>query len=401
VAEFLYASSHITGSLANPTLALGEPDTLWSGVVNANTSATSRYAIADPVDPLTESATQTVNVLARKGFNSNNPSVAVNLYVDGSPVGSLVASTTITSTTGQTLTGTFNSSEVADPADVEIEVVVSGAGGSPSARNSAQINHIEWVADTTEAGEAHSGGSNSTVTISAEGAGDTGRTGGTTADLTVADTGAGVKATSGGAEAVVTVTATGDGPAGAEDFSGGSTANVTVDAAGSGSKQAQGGTQALLSVSGDGAGVSARLGGGTASLAVTSTGTGEPGHTGGTEAGITVTATGGGINPEGPPSDGSTANITVTAQGVGFKTVTTGTTAQLVLDASGVGFKAVASGAAALLTVSASGGGLNPDTVPFAPAVVSGKYGRLVVAGAAKPGEASGTVKPQVVKGVS
>jgi hypothetical protein len=142
----LFAISHITGNVANPNNAVGNTPDTWAGSVNANVSATSRWLIAPPNGPLTGGATQTVKVVARKGTNSNDPTVSVNLFEDGTLISPLVASTPITSTTGQTLTGTFGSSAIRRPEKVEIQVVIAGAGGGPSARNSAQIATIEWEA---------------------------------------------------------------------------------------------------------------------------------------------------------------------------------------------------------------------------------------------------------------
>lgn len=149
MAEFLYATSHQTGTVTNPDNALGNTPSTWAGVTNANTSATSRWAIGNPVNGLTPGATHTVRVVARKGSNTGNPTVAVNLYENGSLVKSLVGTTSVTSTTGQTLTGTFTTSQVSNKDNIEVEVVITGVGGSGSARNSAQVSHIEWEADVS------------------------------------------------------------------------------------------------------------------------------------------------------------------------------------------------------------------------------------------------------------
>jgi hypothetical protein len=152
MAEFLYATSHLAGTFTNPNNANGNTPATWAGpALNTNTSETSRWAIGDPVDPLTGAATQTIRVVARKGTNSGNPTIALNLYENGSLVQSILAATNVTSTSGQTLVGTFNTSVITNRNNVEIEVVMTGAGGSPTVRNAAQISHIEWEADTSAA----------------------------------------------------------------------------------------------------------------------------------------------------------------------------------------------------------------------------------------------------------
>lgn len=141
-----YATSHITGDWTNPDNALGAADAMWAGVLNSNINYTSRWAIGDPVNALT--GTQTVNVLARKGSNSATPTLQVNLYENGTLVQSVIATTDITSTSGQTISGTFDASAITDRTLIEIEVIQTGVTGSPTVRNTAQIDYIEL--STTE-----------------------------------------------------------------------------------------------------------------------------------------------------------------------------------------------------------------------------------------------------------
>lgn len=144
----LYATSHITGSANNPNNALGAADGQWAGIINDNTSWTSRWAMDDPAGALT--GTQTISVLASKGSNSNDPSMSINLYENGSLVQSVASTTTITSTTGQVVSGTFNASAISNPANVEIEVLTTSNSGSPSKRNSVQIDDIQWTVNIVD-----------------------------------------------------------------------------------------------------------------------------------------------------------------------------------------------------------------------------------------------------------
>ena len=145
--ELLYADAHLAGNFANPGNAIGNTPSTWAGVLNSNSSYTSRWSIANPVNPATSGATQTVRVTARKGTNSGTPTIQVNLYSSGSLVSS-GTTVNVTSTTGQVVTRTFTSSQIALN-NLEVEVVQTGTGGSPSARNTAQISIIEFSADTT------------------------------------------------------------------------------------------------------------------------------------------------------------------------------------------------------------------------------------------------------------
>lgn len=288
MAEFVYATGHLAGDFTNPANAVGNTPSTWAGELNTNTSRTSRWAIGDPADPLTGGATQTIRVTARKGSNSNDPTIALNLYENGALVQSILAATTVTSTTGQTLTGTFPSSAVSDRAAVEIEVVMTAAGGSPSARNSAQVSRVEWEADTTAAAPSAFGGSTATVTASSEGAGRKQAPGASTSTVTASSEGAGSKDARGGAEALVTVTATGAGAGGGA--AGGSTANITVAGQGAGAKSVTAGGQATMTATATGSGLKAAMAGQSANIAVTAEAGGSSHRIGGSAAIIQVRA---------------------------------------------------------------------------------------------------------------
>lgn len=148
VTELRYAQTHVSGSFTNPNNALGNTPTTWAGTVNANSSPSSIYQVAAPSAPLT--ATQTVRVIFRKGTNSGNPSGSIALVDASGGVIVQGSSTTITSTTGQTLSLTFDASQVSDINDIRIQVSVTGIGGNPNTRNSAQISHIELEAQLQE-----------------------------------------------------------------------------------------------------------------------------------------------------------------------------------------------------------------------------------------------------------
>jgi hypothetical protein len=151
MSEFLYATSHLAGSFSNPNNALDNTPTTWAGDLNTNSNYTSRWALGDPSGTLT--GTQTITVPARKGSNSGIPTIALNLYESGTLVQSLLAATNVTSTVEQLLTATFDASAITNGAFVEVEVVQTGASGSPSARNSAQISLIQWEASVLAAVE--------------------------------------------------------------------------------------------------------------------------------------------------------------------------------------------------------------------------------------------------------
>lgn len=153
MAETLYATSFVTGDCPNPANANGAPDGSWAGPAGSGTDWAGRWAIGDPVDPLTESATQTVTVKARKTNHATDPTIELWLYENSSLVATLLGPTAVSSTTGTDIQVTFNTSQVTDPSQVEIHVRGTVGGGKPADRASLQVDAITWTADTTPQGD--------------------------------------------------------------------------------------------------------------------------------------------------------------------------------------------------------------------------------------------------------
>jgi hypothetical protein len=148
--ETLYATSHITGDILDPNNALGAIDNVWAGSASNNVTFTSRFAIGDPVNPLTAGfTTHSVSVRVRKSNFTTNPSVQVRLFENGVLVKTLVSTTAVSSTTGVDLSGTFTTAEISNRNDIEVEVVGTVGGGNTATRGSIQIDAITATIDTT------------------------------------------------------------------------------------------------------------------------------------------------------------------------------------------------------------------------------------------------------------
>ena len=143
----LYFVSSISGSVTNPENALGAPNAVFTTDENVNTAWTHEWAL----DTVSGSAigTQTFTLRVKKGSNSGDPTVtSIILKQDGVAVTAnlLGSDFTVTSTTGEdiqvTTSGTF-----ATIANLSLEIVTSGVGGSPSARNAVSIDAVTYLAD--------------------------------------------------------------------------------------------------------------------------------------------------------------------------------------------------------------------------------------------------------------
>lgn len=145
--EVLYADGVVAGNaFVSAANAVGSTTGNWAGELNLNSNYSGRWTLANPSAAL--EGNQVIEVMARKGSNSGTPNIAINTYVGGVLVASRAA-VNVTSTVGQLISVTFTAAEMTPPVDAEIEVVQTSAGGSPSARNSAQIDYIRWTASLT------------------------------------------------------------------------------------------------------------------------------------------------------------------------------------------------------------------------------------------------------------
>lgn len=151
--ETLYADASVVGSVTGPENALGAPDNVWT-TTTGNTNWAHRWSMQNPVNPVM-TGTHTITVRARKEpGQSGTPSIIVYLIINNGGVDTnvktLVASTSVTSTTGQDFSGTFTNADIAaygNPTHVEVTVDATSAGGSPSARTTVQVDAITWTGD--------------------------------------------------------------------------------------------------------------------------------------------------------------------------------------------------------------------------------------------------------------
>lgn len=134
------------GNVAGASAATGAADNTWTQTTG-NTNWTHRWGMSNPPTGELANGTQTITVRAKKeAGQTGTPTASVVLYENGTSISTIVATTNITSGTGQDLVGTF------DPTgrnldNIEIEVVVISAGGSPGVRTSVQVDSITWTGD--------------------------------------------------------------------------------------------------------------------------------------------------------------------------------------------------------------------------------------------------------------
>lgn len=149
--DVLITQTGLTGTVANIVDDPDSPDGNWLTTSN-NTSTVCHVSFLTPSSSLnTGAGLQEFRCLVRKTNQSTNPTATVDLYENGTLITNLVSSTTISTTTGIVLSGTWNASLLgtSDGSLVECRITGTPGGGSPGNRASVEVGAIEWNANYT------------------------------------------------------------------------------------------------------------------------------------------------------------------------------------------------------------------------------------------------------------
>ncbi len=148
------ADANLTG---NHTAVDDDPDSPggdWRGASSNNSNSASAHGFNTPTgNPTTGAGKQNFKVYAR--LTANATSCTYNVYVSESGTrlngGAAIATGSLTSTTGQLITTTWDATLLgtADGSLVECEFVVTKSGGGPSSRTTGEVDAIEWNVDYT------------------------------------------------------------------------------------------------------------------------------------------------------------------------------------------------------------------------------------------------------------
>jgi hypothetical protein len=275
----------------------------------------------------------------------------------------------------------YNSLTLSNPASINTAGYTSLrfgiSGGAPPGLNNIRFASYDNTSGydppqlIAEYSEPPSGGSEVTVTISAEGAGSKAGQGSAEVTIRVSAEGAGSKAGQGGSEAIVAVSGEG---AGQKTTQGSSEVTVAVSAEGSGAKAAQGSSESAVAVSAEGSGIKAAQGSAEATAIISAEGAGVKHAEGGAEVTVRVSAEGlGGKYVEGSAevtvivgaegagqkrAEGSSeVTVTVSAEGSGTAARQGASEVTVTISAEGTGQKHAQNGVEATVTVSAEASG--------------------------------------------
>lgn len=206
--ENLYATSLTSGAVATSANALGAPDGTFTTDVD-NSSWTARFALGNPTNP-TPTGSHTITLRVRKETGTGTPAVtSCRLYAGATDLGLISSgSTNVTSTTGVDVTYTFSSSLLSgvDLSTIDVEIVTTASGGSPSARSCIQLDGITWSGNFNPAPNA--GTSSGSFDFTGSSAGNRPPKGTTTGGFALAGSSAGSRVAQGSASGAYDFTGT-------------------------------------------------------------------------------------------------------------------------------------------------------------------------------------------------
>lgn len=144
-----YAVSSVSGTVSTPANALNAADGVFTADGNSSASWTHVWAL-DTLAGI-PSSTQTITIRVRKGSNSKDPQVtAITLRQGAVTLFDDTVAHTVTSTTFQDIVNTVDGSAFDNSYNnLELTVTVVAQGGSPSVRNSVELDSITFDANYT------------------------------------------------------------------------------------------------------------------------------------------------------------------------------------------------------------------------------------------------------------
>ena len=152
--EALLDQTNLTGTVADIDDDPDSPDGNWLTEVDDGDDSICRVSFPSPSGNLTTGAgLQEFRAWIRRSQTAggNDPTVDLELYEAGTLVTQISLGTTVTSTTGVILAGTWDASALAAVSGVDVECRIVGhrSGGAPGSRRTIEVGAVEWNVDYT------------------------------------------------------------------------------------------------------------------------------------------------------------------------------------------------------------------------------------------------------------
>lgn len=153
--DAVVSSINLNASIGDLDEGVDNFDGVYATNQGSNGNTLLVLSFPTPTGTLTTGAgLQTFRARVRKdSTGGNDTSVRLEVYENGSPVGTVSGNTTVTSTTGVDISFTWDATVLAlqDGSNVEIGIAQQsgGQGGRPANRRWIEVDTADWTADYT------------------------------------------------------------------------------------------------------------------------------------------------------------------------------------------------------------------------------------------------------------
>ncbi len=150
----LLQQDNLSGALSDIQDDPDSPDANWLTYITDNVNTVTRVSFPTPTgDPTVGADLQEFKIWVRQQPDGAgaDPTVRIELYENGSSLGTILADTAVSSTSGAFYSGTWNANLLgaADGSLVECYIYGTAVGGGPSDRCTVEVGAVEWNVDYT------------------------------------------------------------------------------------------------------------------------------------------------------------------------------------------------------------------------------------------------------------
>lgn len=139
--DALVTQTNFTGAVST----IQTDDTTWMTGCGTNCSQELLVDFPTATDNLTTTANaQSFSVIARNTGEASAPTLTLDVYNNSSAYQTAIASSAISSATGQTVSGTWTATGLGAGPTVQARVTCAPGGGTPSGRASCELDYVMW-----------------------------------------------------------------------------------------------------------------------------------------------------------------------------------------------------------------------------------------------------------------
>lgn len=153
--DAVVTATNLNASIGDLDEGVDNFDGVYATTQGSNGNTLLVLSFPTPSGSLTSGADlQTFRARVRRNASGGAATtVRIEIYENGSPVGTVSGDTTITSTTGVNISFTWDSSVLANPDGSGVEIGIAqqsgGQGGNPNNRRWIEVDTADWTADYT------------------------------------------------------------------------------------------------------------------------------------------------------------------------------------------------------------------------------------------------------------